>query len=293
VSAPSVAPSVRRVLKNAATAAARLAPKPDPTARRVILCYHSVGRGTPYASASPEGFAEHLDWLRDNCDVVPLDALVARTSVDHASAGRPCVAITFDDGYRDNYESAFPILAARRMTAVFFVTVGFLERDPEVFARLTRIWGAPGDELNPLGWSDVGEMQAEGMGFGSHTWSHPNLAELSPAAARAELCRSKAVLEDRLGQLVGDIAYPFGKLRHHVSDATFHHAHDAGYRHGYVSLPRAVADRDHLLRIPRFGVGNDSVASLAAKVGGEIDWHAIVHERCPASVSRMLFPRYP
>ena len=201
--------------------------------------------------------------------------------------------MTFDDGYADNYEYAFPLLQERGITATFFVTAGFLERDAEVMRRLAGIWRTPRDELSPLAWRQVEEMRAAGMQFGSHTWSHPNLSELSPVRAGHELERSKAVLEDRIGARVDAVAYPFGKWRQHVDQTTLSLARLAGYDYGYASLPRAIAARDDRFRIPRFGVGDDTVTGLSAKVMGDIDWHTTVHEHMPRPVSRALFPVYP
>lgn len=288
---PRAKRSLRRTLGHAATLAARALPRPDLATRRLILCYHSIHPSAHYASASPEMFAAHLDCLRATVDIVDLREIVA--AADHGPSTRPRVALTFDDGYADNYEFAFPLLAERGITATFFVTVGFLERDPEVMSRLAGIWRTPRDELSPLAWRQVEEMRAAGMQFGSHTWSHPNLSELSPAQAASELDRSKAILEDRTGERVDAVAYPFGKWRQHVDETTLTLARAAGYAYGYASLPRAIASRDDQLRIPRFGVGDDTVADLSAKVSGEIDWHAAVHEHLPRQVSRALFPVYP
>jgi peptidoglycan/xylan/chitin deacetylase (PgdA/CDA1 family) len=288
---PRVKRALRRTLGRAAGLAARVLPRPDLATRRLILCYHSIHPSVHYASASPETFAAHLDRLQATVDIVDLREIVAVP--EHGPSERPRVALTFDDGYADNYDFAFPLLLERGITATFFVTVGFLERDPEVMSRLADIWRTPRDELAPLGWRQVEEMRAAGMHFGSHTWSHPNLSELSPAEAASELDRSKAILEDRTGQRVDAIAYPFGKWRQHVDETTLTLAGAAGYTHGYASLPRAIAPRDDRLRIPRFGVGDDTVAGVSAKVAGEIDWHASVHEHLPRQVSRALFPVYP
>jgi peptidoglycan/xylan/chitin deacetylase (PgdA/CDA1 family) len=278
-----------RALKHAANGAARALPKPDVTTRRVILCYHSVHPSAHYASAAPDEFACHLDWLASECDVVPLATLT--TEPNHR--GRPRVALTFDDGYADNHRYALPLLAERNLPATFFVTVGFVDRVPEVHAHLSEIWQTWPEDLAPLTWSQVDEMRAAGMAFGSHTWSHANLAAVPRAQAFDELHRSKVVLEDRLAASVDAIAYPFGKLRHNVGPVVFDLADQAGYRYGYVSLPRAVNDRDTRLRIPRFGVGADTVESLAGKVRGDIDWHATVHRRLPRRVSAALFRQYP
>jgi peptidoglycan/xylan/chitin deacetylase (PgdA/CDA1 family) len=173
------------------------------------------------------------------------------------------------------------------------VTVGFLERDADVLDHLARIWRTPRDELAPLDWRHVVEMRSAGMKFGSHTWSHRNLAELPREQVVAELARSKGVLEDRTGARVDLVAYPFGKWRQHVDNQTLAVADAAGYTYGCASLPRAISVRDDRLRIPRFGIGDDSVAGLSAKVAGDIDWHGAVHEHLPRRVSRALFPVYP
>jgi peptidoglycan/xylan/chitin deacetylase (PgdA/CDA1 family) len=281
---------MRRTLERVAGAAARrLGPPPDQRGRRVVLCYHSVSPSASYLSLSPELFDAHLQWLQQQCSVVALSELVA----DRGQAQTPQVAITFDDGYADNHTHALPQLAARGMTATFFLTAGFLERDEEVMAGLSATWRTPVDQLAPLAWDQVEEMRSAGMSFGSHTWSHRNLARIDDAEAERELTRSKQVLEARLSAPVPAIAYPWGKLRRHVTERTFAAAGRAGYQLGVFSLPRAVRESDGPLRIPRFGVGSEPVESLAGKVGGAIDWHGAVHERIPAFLARALWPEDP
>jgi peptidoglycan/xylan/chitin deacetylase (PgdA/CDA1 family) len=253
--------------------------------RRVVLCYHSVNPSPSYLSLSPELFDEHLEWLQGHCDVVSLSELVAA-----GPRSRPQVALTFDDGYSDNHTHAFPLLAARGLTATFFVTAGFLERDDAVMAQLARTWRTPVDRLAPLDWEQVEEMRSAGMAFGSHTWSHRNLMRIDASEVEQELRRSKLVLETRLSAPVSAVAYPWGKLRRHVSERTFDAAARAGYGLGVFSLPRPVRESDPRLRIPRFGVGAEPVAGVAGKVAGAIDWHAAVHERMPGFLARRLWP---
>jgi peptidoglycan/xylan/chitin deacetylase (PgdA/CDA1 family) len=278
---------VRTALKRAAKAGARrIVPPPDRLGRRVILCYHSVNPADGYLSLSPELFEAHLEWLQSHCTVMALSDLVA----DRGRAAEPRVAITFDDGYADNHAHALPILARRGLTATFFLTAGFLERDDAVMAQLAETWHTPVDQLAPLSWGQVEEMRAAGMSFGSHTWGHRNLARIEDAEVQRELTRSREVLEARLAAPVPAIAYPWGKLRRHVTERTFATAAGTGYRLGVFSLPRPVRESDPPLRIPRFGVGAEPVASVAGKVGGAIDWHAAVHERMPALLARALWP---
>jgi glycosyltransferase involved in cell wall biosynthesis len=201
---------VRSAIKRVAKAAAdRLAPRPDQLGRRVVLCYHSVNPSASYLSLSPELFDAHLDWLREHCAVVALSDLVA----GRGQAREPQVAITFDDGYADNHAHALPSLAARGMPATFFLTAGFLERDEQVLGQLAETWHTPVEQLAPLDWGAVEEMRRAGMTFGSHTWSHRNLALIDDAQAEAELTRSREVLEARLGASVSAVAYPWGQAQ--------------------------------------------------------------------------------
>jgi len=279
----ALAASARRRLTRVADGGARrvLAPA-ELSSRRVVLCYHSVDPAPSYLGLTPELFDAHLAWLQEHCEVVSFEELVARPRPN----GGPHVAITFDDGYADNREHALPVLAARGMTATFFVTAGFLERDEAVMAHLAAVWRT---QLRPLSWSDVAELRAAGMAVGSHTWSHRRLSGLPAPEAEADLSRSREVIEQRLGEPVRAVAYPWGKLGRHVDGATFAAARRAGFALGGISLPRAVRASDDPLRIPRMGVGAEPVDRLAAKVTGAIDWHALVHERMPARVARKVF----
>jgi peptidoglycan/xylan/chitin deacetylase (PgdA/CDA1 family) len=275
----------RRITRVAESGARYVLPAPDQSERRVVLCYHSVDPRPSYLGLTPTLFDQHLAWLEEHCRVVPLEELVA----EPRRSGGPYVAITFDDGYADNHTHALPLLSARGMPASFFLAAGFLERDEQVMAHLSEVWSTPPDELDPLSWSQVAELRGAGMSIGSHTWSHRNLALLSMDDAGADLRRSRKVLEQRLGEPVRAIAYPWGKLGRHVKRETFAAARRAGFELGLISLPRALRETDDPLRIARLGVGDDSVERLAAKVTGAIDWHGYVHERIPAPVARLIF----
>jgi peptidoglycan/xylan/chitin deacetylase (PgdA/CDA1 family) len=94
----------------------------------LVATHHRVGdpAASPYYepvySASPEAFRAQVRYLRDHFRVVTLQEV-------EAGAGRegPSVLITFDDGYRDNFDAAFPILVELGVPATFFLPTGFLE----------------------------------------------------------------------------------------------------------------------------------------------------------------------
>lgn len=97
------------------------------TARAVILRYHSVGDphvvgayADPGLSLNAERFREQVGVLKRRFQIVPVDEILRRAM--GGLDGAPCVAITFDDGYRDNHDIALPILIEEGAVATFYVT---------------------------------------------------------------------------------------------------------------------------------------------------------------------------
>lgn len=254
--------------------------------RVVVLCYHSVHPRKNFASVTPEHFTEHLKWLKLHCQVIPLsEALFAAQS---GNGNKPFVAITFDDGYADNYEFAFPLLQEHEVPATFFVTVGFVERDPAVLERFRTLRRVPFDDIQPLSWQQIREMRQAGMAIGSHTWSHPNLARMDPREARHELLRAKEVLEERLGEAIMVLAYPFGKPGRHFTRSTMELAAEVGYDTGVAVIFRAVRPLDSPLALPRFFVTGDSVEILAEKAMGAWDWLGLWQQGAPTWLARLV-----
>src|SRR6202011_8817 len=124
-------PDVKAMLKRFAVEIGRRAILPRGRSRVVILCYHSVSPTIPFASATPELFESHLMWLKQSCDVVSLKDIPCRGSAA-ATRGRPVVAVTFDDGYVDTYNYAFPLLQSPGMPATFFLTAGLVAGNPAI-----------------------------------------------------------------------------------------------------------------------------------------------------------------
>lgn len=263
-------------------------PSPRKRGRVVVLCYHSIDAKKHFASATFTEFKDHLDWLKDNVDVIRFEDVVPRVRLGGLS--RPAVAITFDDGYQDNYEFAFPALVERGMSATFFLTMGLLERDPAVLERFKTLRQSTDDEIAPLDWGQVREMKEQGMSFGSHTWSHPNLANVTDQVALDEFRSSKLRLEERLGDVVNSVAYPFGKPRRQLNGQTLELAREAGYRLGGSILTRAVRPKDDPLAVPRIFITKDSVRGLMAKVTGRLDVIGNYEERVPLALAKKISP---
>ncbi|WP_232035748.1 polysaccharide deacetylase family protein [Methylomusa anaerophila] len=198
-----------------------------------ILLYHRIGPETDALTISPSRFKSDLQYLHEN----GYNTLTLAAAKDHLSGvgsitGKP-VLITFDDGYLDNYANAFPLLQSFSMTASFFIITGML------------------DQPNRMTMSQLLEMSAAGMSFGSHTVSHRPLGNLSPAEMSQELENSKAALEDLLGKAVDSVAYPRGSY----NLSTLYSSHELGYRFGLTTntgYANSRASQLALNRIPVF-----------------------------------------
>jgi peptidoglycan/xylan/chitin deacetylase (PgdA/CDA1 family) len=93
-----------------------------------ILAYHMISDAPNgfFPEESMHNFAEQVEYLKNNYDVISLEEIVERISAGRSI--RRCAAITFDDGFRDNYEKAFPVLKKCRIPATIFLTTGFIEK---------------------------------------------------------------------------------------------------------------------------------------------------------------------
>jgi peptidoglycan/xylan/chitin deacetylase (PgdA/CDA1 family) len=278
---------MKRFLKAAAVRVAGRSVCDDPGARVVVLCYHSVHPLKSFRSASPELFEQHLQWLSSHCEVIPFSKIFNALG---EKSDRPSVAITFDDGYADNYEYAFPLLQKYGLVATFFVTVGLIEKDSDVVGRFQQQRQSPYEHIRPMDWFQVCEMSKAGIEFGAHTYSHPNLAVLNRPAAGAELRRSKQIMEDRLGRSVTLMAYPFGKPNRHFTPETLDLAAEAGYRYAAAVLWRAVTSEDSQLAVPRMLVARDDQQTLRKKILGAWDIIGAWQEKAPMWLAKMVSP---
>ncbi len=176
------------------------------TSKRLFFLYHEL-RAEPSSYSyviERAAFEQHADRF-----------LHARTLGDNTLWPE----ITFDDGHASNFEVALPALAARNLTATFFLTVGWMEARPGY-----------------MNWSQVRALHAAGQRIGAHGWSHTLLTHCDDAALRAELENSRLTLEDKLSAPITTMSLPGGRFDQRVLTA----CRAAGYTHVFTSAPHAA-----------------------------------------------------
>lgn len=176
----------------------------------IILMYHQINRLTsaqdPFGiSVTPDDFAAQMGYLKETgYTIIKLsDAVKAMRS--GKSLPSKSVAITFDDGYLDNFENALPVLKQHRFPATVFLVADHV-------GDAARWDGDLGAAQQLMGWGEIQTMRTEGVEFGSHTRTHIDLGAADAASAHQEIAESKTVLESELGTPVELLAYPYERF---------------------------------------------------------------------------------
>ncbi len=177
-----------------------------------ILMYHGIARGDADRWTVPTTmFAEHMRWLADH-DYRPVAVSVLIAARNGSLPLHPrTLAITFDDGLRNFATDALPVLQQYDFPATIYIVTGYIGK--------TASWSQSNRAGPPmLSQREIQAISEHGIECGAHSHSHPQLDIISPMAARNEIRRSKADLEDCLGQPVRSFAYPHGYASRRVRE---------------------------------------------------------------------------
>lgn len=201
-------------------------------------------------------FARQLSYMAGRGDFIGLDDAVAMLASGDPINGR-YFCVTFDDGFRNWFTNAMPVLVENKATAAFFLVTDFIgtsvDRDRE---KLLGFYDSGDLLMEFLTWDDCRKMADAGMTIGSHTMTHVHLADLDEARAEAEMKGSKEIIEAELGRACDHFCCPFGRgnidflpdrdpeLAARLGYKSFLTTHRGAMRQG--GSPMSVK-RDHLL----------------------------------------------
>ncbi len=263
-----------------------------------ILWYHRVEEPAkaPWSlpAISPQDFERQMRYLRKCYDIISIDTLI-RLVQEKEHLPRMAVVITFDDGYKDNFTNAYPILRKYDVPATISLTaanidqgellwwdkVGYIiwttplqiidlgelgryslrssNQRKKAICRITeKLKSKTGQEkelfleeivdvshinIPPdlgkevyLSWDDVLEMNKNGITFGAHSVTHPNLALLPLEEAKHEIAQSKKSIDQQLNQDTSVFCYPNGDFNPDVARLV----EEEGFKCALTQMPEMI-----------------------------------------------------
>jgi len=193
-----------------------------------VLAYHRIVKDDTI-HPSLKSYVTNVEVFRSHLRILERGGFTAITFRDYdlylrgeMNLPRKPVIISFDDGYRDTYELAYPILREYGMSATVFV-VAAPTSPVNYWDRCDTCEPAP--LMSP---SQVLELHQAGIEIGSHSLTHPRLTEVSREQAWDEITRSRMLLEILLNSPVRTFCYPYGLVNRFVRDVV----RQAGYTLG-------------------------------------------------------------
>lgn len=200
-------PPTPPVMASATTESIVNEPMPTPsgiyswTLKVPILMYHYISEPPAGSdvyrvdlSVTPDSFRQQMAYLKEN-GYTTIDFYELSTAiVAHTELPEKPILVTFDDGYLDNYEEAFPILQEYGFKGTFFVVTEFIDAGREGY----------------MTWEMVEEMAQAGQRIESHSRTHPDLTTKSRDGLIWELLGSQETLTAHIGYKPRYFCYPGG-----------------------------------------------------------------------------------
>jgi len=200
--------------------------------------YHKIDNDAEVSklSVSPKSFEREISFLkRHNYNVVKLEDLVKL--VKSGKFPPRTIAITFDDGYEDNYIEAYPILKKYKIPATIFIVPNLIGKK------------------GYLTWSQVIEMsESDIISIGSHTMSHRYLPAFQGGKLTTEITNSKKIIEDYIKKEVLSFSYPLGGFSDSARDKVI----KSGYKIAVATNPGKKYPKHDLFAMDRVRISRTS-----------------------------------
>jgi len=231
-----------------------------------VLAYHSVDNSGSIISIRPIEFNRQMEYLKYNgYRTISLLEFVEYLQTNDARPVSKTVALTFDDGFKNNYSEAFPVLRKHGFTATIFLATDYIgsisswDKDKSI------------PVIPMLSWDEIREMSDYGIDFGAHSCSHRYLTRISKDELKAELLNSKSIIEARLKKPVRFFCHPYGNR----DQRTQRVAKECGYLGAFGGLDFSLANSsDDLYDLKRVGTAHfSSIQDFKAGLLGTYDWY--------------------
>lgn len=212
------------------------------TQRLPILSYRRISPDSLDA-VSPQVLEQQLQYLKDRGYYSASWENWQSAKRDKTPLPGKAVLMTFDGGYLDFFQYAWPLLKRFDFTATVFLVAESIGK--------TNSWEkAEFEEVQLMGWPEILQLQNAGIEFGSMSATHQPLTALSPTEIVREGAKSRAILERGLEKSVKCFAYPYGD----VDPIVAHLIGASGYTFGVSYKLNYSSFDDNLMSLPRIKV---------------------------------------
>ncbi len=198
-----------------------------------VFTYHRVLPAAADNTVPVELFRRQLGYLANRYRVLNGSELLSFLR-GHLAPDRPCAALTFDDGWRDNWTTASPILAEFGLPAILALSTAVLESGETVYLS--------GDDVRAMAQSGAWSIQAHG---------HRHERMTGPAQTRNSLAECRRIIEQLTGRAPDFLFWPWGVY----SDPALNVARDAGFQFTFSTEKGIIRPGDRRPVLPRIGVG--------------------------------------
>jgi len=201
-----------------------------------LMYHHITPEITDNNCLAPEDFESQLDSLKKAGYITVSPEELYLILTENKKPAKKVLCLTFDDGFNDFYNNAYPLLKKYNMKATSFVVTNLLNK------------------ASYLTDQQILEMKKSGLvSFQSHTVSHQSMESLSSQDQLEQLQASKKYLDDLLQQDTLAICYPSGKFNDDTADL----ATQANYKLGFTTQPGFAAKSDGLLTLSRTRISSN------------------------------------
>lgn len=166
-----------------------------------ILVYHRVtDEKDESVSTSIKNFSRQISFLGKYFSIITMERLI-NSIKNREPLPSNSIVITFDDGYKDVFTNAYPILKMYNIPATVFITTDYIQLPVTSHQ-------SPVNEM--MSWEDILEMIDNNISIGSHTVSHPKLSALTDNEIERETGESKDIIQRHINKEVVCFSYPYG-----------------------------------------------------------------------------------
>lgn len=176
-----------------------------------ILMYHSISDGAGPTNIAPRLFRDHMTAIAEaGIPVISLDDLASARDGGKPLPAR-AIVLTFDDGFEDFADTAWPVIREHGWPVCVYL--------PTAYMGGLEGWRGIIDPPRPLmSWETVVALSVEGVTFGGHTVTHPDLTELDPGTAATEIRGSSDAIAAQTGHRPAHFAPPYGASTKPIRD---------------------------------------------------------------------------